>query len=315
MAKSTAHPNIALIKYWGKEDPTLNLPASPSLSLTLSGLKTSTSVRLDPKLKQDVFILNGKKIESPKISTFMNKVRELAECQTFSVIETRNNFPTSAGHASSASGFAALSVACSQEYKLNLNHDQLSRLARIGSGSATRSIDEGLVAWQCGTDKTSFGTSIVSSDQIPLVVLSFTNDKSPKKISSTKAMEIVKKTSPYYDSWIKRSTADFRDALELVKNSDWQNLLALGEANSLGMHAATIAAKPSIIYFSPDSLKLMDQVRKIRAEKKLPIYFSLDAGPNVKVFTLKDKLAAVEKEFKDWDYTLSFPGEGAKLID
>lgn len=315
MVIAIAHPNIALIKYWGKSDPEKNLPASPSLSLTLSAFKTFTSVTIDSDLKNDVFILNGNHVENYKLTMIMNKVRELSNCPSYAIINSENNFPTSAGFASSASGMAALSVACNSEYNMGLDHDDLAKLARLGSGSATRSIDGGLVIWPTGSHESSFGQQIKKPDQVPLAVLSITTKSSMKKISSTQAMEIVRMTSPFYRNWITSSTKDFHLACKLITEKKWEQLLMLAETNSLKMHACTLASDPAIIYFEPETLKLINFVQKVRQEKQLPVYCSIDAGPNVKVLTTQDKLESVLTEFKDWHPHVSLPGMGAQIID
>ncbi|BDR58377.1 diphosphomevalonate decarboxylase [Xylocopilactobacillus apicola] len=315
MARAIAHPNIALIKYWGKADPLINLPAVPSISLTLSELETSTSVTIDPQLNQDVFILNGKETINPKVELMMNAVRKIAKKEVFASIKSSNNFPTSAGYASSASGMAAIALASNQAYELGLDHDGLARLARLGSGSATRSIDGGLVSWPTGTDVSSFGRAILPPEEVPLAVFSVTTTAANKKISSTDAMQIVSSTSPYYPTWVQNSTDDYFKALELIKKSKWEDLLALAQNNALKMHAVNLAARPEIIYWQPESLAIMQQVQKIQTEKQIPVYFSLDAGPNVKLLTLQKWVKEVATEFATWDLQLSLPGKGAQIID
>ena len=310
-----AHPNIALIKYWGKSDARLNLPKSPSISLTLDGFKTSTSVTVKRHLKEDVFILNGKEIQNDKINTLMDQVRHLADVPFHAVIETANNFPTSAGYASSASGMAALSVACNKAYRLNLDHDGIAQLARIGSGSATRSIDGGLVTWQPGSDKSSFGKQILPPEKVPIAVLSITTTSNQKSISSTSAMKVVSNNSPFYDAWIQSSTIDFENALNCIQNEKWEKLLEISEHNAMKMHATTISAKPAIFYFEPETIQIIKLITKIRQEKKLSVYCSIDAGPNVKILTFQSQLDSVMRELQSWHPEVSLPGKGARIIE
>lgn len=315
MAQAIAHPNLALIKYWGKTDSHYNLPATPSLSLTLNQLVTTTSVELKSDLTYDQIFLNGKLVKDPKIEKFMNQVRFQANQTAYAVIKTKNNFPTAAGYASSASGFAALSVACNQEFQLGLSPQELACLARNGSGSATRSVAGGLVAWQPGNRKNSFGYQILPASEVPLAVLSFKNNRKPKNISSSKAMEAVRLTSPYYEAWVKTATDDFQQALSLIKNKKWQALLALAENNALKMHATMLSAQPAIIYWEPQTLKLIKQIQQIRHDQKLPVYATIDAGANVKLLTLKTQLPLVKEAFHDQSYVLCLPGKGAEIID
>jgi diphosphomevalonate decarboxylase len=153
-----AHPNIAFIKYWGNRDHRLRLPVSGSISMNLAGLETRTRVNFDPHLSADTLTLNGRQITGPgleRVSAFLNSVRSLAGIETHARVDSENNFPTGAGIASSASAFAALSRAASHAANLQLDEDALSRLARLGSGSACRSIPAGFVEWLPGTDDAS----------------------------------------------------------------------------------------------------------------------------------------------------------------
>ncbi len=156
-----AHTNIALVKYWGKENEELIIPANSSLSLTLDEFYTDTSVQFDESLSSDEVTLNDKVVDDKKITKFMDIIRQKTNIHTFARIESTNHVPTSAGLASSASAYAALAAAGSKAYGINLSQKDLSRLARRGSGSATRSIFGGFAAWNKGTDdESSYGYSI-----------------------------------------------------------------------------------------------------------------------------------------------------------
>ena len=159
IASAIAHPNIALIKYWGDTDPDLHIPVNGSISLNLKELFTRTIVTFDPKLNQDQFKLNGKQTDGAglkRVSAFLKRVRQMAGINRFAFVESYNNFPTATGIASSASGFAALSLAASNAAGLDLDEKTLSRLARTGSGSACRSIPAGFVEWQVGEQDKDF---------------------------------------------------------------------------------------------------------------------------------------------------------------
>lgn len=315
MAKAIAHPNLALIKYWGKTNLKHNLPSTPSLSVTLNNLTTTTSVKIQTKLSKDKIFLNDNLIENRKIISFMNQIRKLSRKNVFTVIKTKNNFPTAAGYASSASGFAALSLACNQEFQLGLSPKELACLARDGSGSATRSLSSGLVAWEPGNCEKSFGYQILPAHDVPLAVFSFKNTDNAKTISSTKAMEQVRKSSPYYDAWIKSTTSDFNKSLNFIKNNQWVDLLKLAEINAFKMHATMLSSQPPIIYWEPQTISLIKRIQKTRQEKNLIAYISIDAGANIKLLTLQSQVPKIINTFQDLSYTISLPGEGAKLID
>ena len=192
-----AHTNIALVKYWGKENEELIIPANSSLSLTLDEFYTDTSVQFDESLSSDEVTLNDKVVDDKKITKFMDIIRQKANIHTFARIESTNHVPTSAGLASSASAYAALAAAGSKAYGLNLSQKDLSRLARRGSGSATRSIFGGFAAWNKGTDdESSYGYSIEDPVKMDVNMIAIILDNQPKKISSRKGMKISIETSP-----------------------------------------------------------------------------------------------------------------------
>ena len=146
-ATAIAHPNIALIKYWGDVDADLHIPANGSISINLQELVTRTKVTFDPTFTQDQFKLDGRPIDGvgfKRVSELLEQVRQLAGITIYASVESHNNFPTGTGIASSASGFAALSLAASKAAGFDLDEKTLSRLARTGSGSACRSIPDGI---------------------------------------------------------------------------------------------------------------------------------------------------------------------------
>ena len=154
--KATARgpSNIALVKYWGKRDAALNIPATGSISVTLDGLETRTTVEFDASLAEDVCVLNGTpdaKAEK-RVHGFLDLIRQLYGVDHHARVETENNFPTGAGLASSASGFAALAVACNAALGLDLTPPARSALARRGSGSAARSMIDGFAEMRAGSE-------------------------------------------------------------------------------------------------------------------------------------------------------------------
>ncbi len=313
-----AHTNIALVKYWGKENEELIIPANSSLSLTLDEFYTDTSVQFDESLSSDEVTLNGKVVDDEKITKFMDIIRQKANINTFARIESTNHVPTSAGLASSASAYAALAAAGSKAYGLNLSQEDLSRLARRGSGSATRSIFGGFAAWNKGTDdESSYGYSIEDPVKMDVNMIAIILNNQPKKISSRKGMKISIETSPYYQSWIQQTTDDFQTIEEAIKENDFTTLGKTAELNAMRMHSLTLSSDPSYLYINADSLEVINIVKELR-ENGVECYYTMDAGPNVKIICQSDKISAITDKLSDKfsnDQTkVSGPGEGIKYL-
>ncbi|MDH6363947.1 diphosphomevalonate decarboxylase [Enterococcus sp. PF1-24] len=298
--KARAYTNIALIKYWGKKDEDLIIPMNSSLSLTLDAFYSETQVTFDPQLTEDIFYLDGN-LEtgksSEKTSQFLDKIRQIANIKTFAKIESQNCVPTAAGLASSASGLAALAGACNAALELNLSEKDLSRLARKGSGSACRSIFGGFAEWVKGdSDENSFAESIAADgweDELAMIFI-LINDQA-KDVSSRDGMRRTVLTSPFYQGWLTAVTEDLATTKTAIATKDFTLLGATAEANALKMHATTLGANPPFTYWSPDSLFAMNQVRQLR-QQGYDCYFTMDAGPNVKILTKKSQVPALLQE-------------------
>lgn len=290
-ASAIAHPNIALIKYWGKaSDPHFNEPAVSSLSITLDTLQTHTRLYFDSALQKDELILNG--VENPKklvrVSKNLDKLRTLARCDLACRIETDNNFPTGAGLASSASGFAALVSAGNHALKLQLSLQQQSMLARAMSGSAARSIEGGFVkiALPDALEHqahfgSAFAEQVAPPEHWPLEVCVVIVSEQEKTIGSTEGMELSRQTSPFYQSWLEGNDEDVKTAEKLVRDKDFEKLADLSEFSCLKMHAMAMASQPGLLYWKGLTLTLMHEIRALRASG-LPVFFTVDAGPQVK---------------------------------
>lgn len=303
VGKARAYTNIALIKYWGKKDEELILPMNSSLSLTLDAFYTETSVIFDEKLTQDIFYLDGIKQnakQTAKVAKFLSLVRQQQNISLFAKVESKNFVPTAAGLASSASGLAALAGACSEALQLNLSPRDLSRLARRGSGSACRSIFGGFAEWQKGdSDQTSFGKEIDSDGwENDLAMLFVLVDDGVKDISSRDGMRRTVETSSFYPGWLKTTEEDLITAKKAIAEKNFTQLGEVTEANGLRMHGTTLAAVPPFTYWSPESIKVMQVVRQMR-QQGLPCYFTMDAGPNVKILVEKKNLSALKTCFTD----------------
>jgi diphosphomevalonate decarboxylase len=292
-AKAKANTNIALIKYWGKRDNELFLPMNSSISITLDGFYTITSVEFNENLKNDVFILNNKETEEKeqkKISKFLDVVRELSRTKLYAEVNSENKVPTAAGFASSASGFAALACASSKAAGLNLSERELSMLARRGSGSACRSIFGGYVKWEKGekldgTD--SYGIRLLSEKDWDISILSVMVASGKKKVSSREGMKRTVETSPFYSGWLDTVEKDIKIAEEAIRLKDFYSLGNIAEENALKMHATMLGAKPPVLYWEHGTLEVMGHIQNLR-ESGIPAFFTIDAGANVKVLCLKE---------------------------
>lgn len=299
-ATARAHPNIALVKYWGKRDEELILPVAGSLSLTLDGLATTTSVSLEPGGEKDRLELDGAVaggVQLSRVTTFLDHVRSLAGSDARAVVRTVNEAPTGAGLASSASGFAALAVAASAAYDLDLDTRSLSRLARRGSGSAARSVVPGVAVWHAGTDDlTSFAEEVEAP---PMGMVIATVDGGPKAVSSREAMRLTARTSPFFDAWV-TSTEDYLfQMVTACRAGDFERIGELTESHALRMHGVIASTEPPVRYLRPLSVEVFDAVAGLRDEG-VSAWSTADAGPNVAVLVqppdaqvVADRLAEV----------------------
>ncbi|HEY3236675.1 MAG TPA: diphosphomevalonate decarboxylase, partial [Polyangiaceae bacterium] len=284
---AVACANIALAKYWGKLEGSDNLTAVPSLSLTLDALRTMTRVTFDPLLSQDAVALDGVAVQGralARVSVLLQRVRHLAKVELFARVESKNSFPTASGLASSASGFAALVVAAAQALGLELAEEVLSSLARTASASAARSLFGGFAALGAGAQAAE---RVASGAHFPVCMLVCVTDLSPKAVSSTDGMRHTASTSPYYERWVSESPALFDRVKQAVLERDFENLGIATEESALLMHACMMAARPTLLYWTPATLEVIRNVRALR-EQGTAVFFTVDAGPHVKVLCLPD---------------------------
>ncbi|HAQ4489120.1 TPA: diphosphomevalonate decarboxylase [Enterococcus faecium] len=299
--KARAYTNIALIKYWGKKNEELILPMNNSLSLTLDAFYTETEVIFSDSYMVDEFYLDGTLQDekaTKKVSQFLDLFRKEAGLSLKASVISQNFVPTAAGLASSASGLAALAGACNTALKLGLDDLSLSRFARRGSGSACRSIFGGFVEWEKGHDDLSSYAKPVPSDSFEddlAMVFVLINDQK-KEVSSRNGMRRTVETSSFYQGWLDSVEGDLYQLKQAIKTKDFQLLGETMERNGLKMHGTTLAAQPPFTYWSPDSLKAMDAVRQLR-KQGIPCYFTMDAGPNVKVLVENSHLSEVQEIF------------------
>jgi len=324
-ATAIAHANIALVKYWGKRDAGLNLPAAGSLSLTLGALSTTTTVELKSDLSADELVLDGKPASADavsRLSVWLDLVRAEAGIDDHARVVSSNDFPTASGLASSASAYAALAVAATVAAGLDLSPTQLSILARRGSGSAARSIFGGLVRMFGGTaadGSDCFAKPIDSATDWPLrMVIAIVGGGVVKAISSRDAMDHCSRTSPLYRGWIDSVDGDLKAAEAAIAARDLEALGAVVEASALTMHASALASRPAIRYFAPATIACLDAVLALRADGAVA-YYTMDAGPHVKVLTNTEHVEAVSNALRNVkgvsSTMVSAPGGPAHIVD
>ena len=295
-----APSNIALCKYWGKRDAALNLPVNSSLSISLENLGTRTEIRLS---ERDSVVLNGNEVSSG--DSFSVRVLEFLDLFRLGLgnvhfkIHTENNIPTAAGLASSASGFAALVMALDDLAGWGLGRKELSMLARLGSGSASRSVYDGFVQWHAGSNPDgadSFAEPLPQTwPEFRIGILEISDAQ--KAVGSRDGMNRTVETSELYKSWAQQAAADLETIRTAIDARDFPLLGKTAERNALSMHATMLAAWPPLLYLQPETIEQIHNVQRVRAEG-LEVYLTIDAGPNIKLLFL---------ERNETDITAAFP--------
>ncbi len=302
-ARARARANIALIKYWGKLDAALNIPAVGSISITLDGLWSDTEIEFSSGLKHDSFALNGEQdaTQLRRVTTFLDLVRHEAGVDLPARVISHNNFPTGAGLASSASGFAALVGAATRALGLERSAEELSKLARRGSGSAARSIFGGFVEMHVGEvddGNDSYATPLLDAEDWPLQVVVAVTETSAKEIGSTEGMRSSEATSPFYRTWVDSAPADLDVARNAIVRRDFTTLGEVAEHSCMKLHALAMTNRPPIMYWNPATLACIDAVRALR-RGGVPVFFTIDAGPQLKAVCLPEATDRVAAELHD----------------
>lgn len=289
-----AHPNVALVKYWGKRPARGNLPAMGSLSLTLGFLATRTTVRFDPARGQDALTLNGRpnSRDLKRMQDCLAPLRRRAAESGPATVESRNDFPTGAGLASSASGMAALALAGASALGLAEDPALVGRAAMAGSGSAPRSLHGGFVFLSIDPEGDWSCASLLPPEEWPLKVAVAVTQAGPKQTDSRSGMELTRRTSPFYKAWLGSQKADLEDARRAVAQRDFGRLAELSEGNCLKMHATAMGATPPLVYFNGATVECMHRVKALARDGR-PVFFTVDAGPQVKAVCIPDVLDEV----------------------
>jgi diphosphomevalonate decarboxylase len=319
--KAVASPNIAFIKYWGNWDHALRIPSNPSLSMTLGGLETETTVTLLPLGSEDSLTLNGEPQTGPaleRVSSFLSIVRALARRDEAAAVWSKNDYPSGAGIASSAAAFSALALAASRAYSLDLSATELSLLARRGSGSAARSIFGGFVEMNTGkSDAEAFATPFLPKDHWPLHDLIAVIDRGHKVTGSSQG-HLLAETSPIQEARVQDTRRRMELCREALRQRDFASFAEIVEQDSNLMHAVMMTSNPSLLYLQPGSLAVIQNVRAWRREG-IEVCYTVDAGPNVHVVCTAKHVKEVQRRLIAIDDVQTIihaePGPAARLID
>jgi diphosphomevalonate decarboxylase len=322
-ARAVARANIALAKYWGKADETLNLPAVPSVSITLDPLTTRTRVRFGNELDADRFALDGKPAqakETARVTALLDSVRAAAGLSLRAEVESANDFPTASGLASSASGFAALATAARAAAGLPFDRAAISALARAASVSAARSAYGGYAELPLAAagDAAHSASLIAPPAHWPLRVVVAVTSEGRKAIGSTGGMLHTARTSPYYASWVALGPTLAAEIRAGILARDLPRVGVAMEHSTLAMHACAMAAAPTVIYFRPATLAVLERVRTLRDEDRVAVWATADAGPHIKALCHVDDAERVQRALAATEGVLRTllcePGAGVEVV-
>ena len=313
-AVALAHPNIALSKYWGKREGGGNVPAVPSLSVTLAGLATTTRVTFDDALAADSLLLNGVPAADAAVARtteLLDRVREASGLRARASVVSINDFPTASGLASSASGFAALALAAVRAADLDWPAERVADLAGRSAACAARSIFGGFVALEGEVAR-----PVAGPDQIPLKVLVCVTTEAAKAVSSRDGMAVTAAKSPYYAGWLETAPRLHAELRAALLAGDLETTCALAEQSALAMHASAFAA--GIVYVSGATLEALATVRALRSDGVIA-YATMDAGPHLKCLVHARDAARAKERLAQTPGVLriieAVAGEGARIID
>ncbi|MCC7129486.1 MAG: diphosphomevalonate decarboxylase [Anaerolineae bacterium UTCFX2] len=319
-ATAISCPNIAFIKYWGNRDNARRIPANGSISMNLAGLYSHTQVAFGLTLEKDRLFLDGEAVTGAALrraSALLDRVRALAGVHERALVRSYNNFPTGTGIASSASGFAALTLAASRAAGLDLAEAELSRLARTASGSACRSIPGGFVEWRAGYDHaSSYAFSIAPPEHWELTDCIAVISQSHKPTTSQEG-HLLADTSPLQAARVSSAESRLRICRNAILARDFEALAQVTELDSNLMHAVMLTGSPGLMYWLPATILVMRSVQGWR-RGGLPACFTVDAGPNVHVICPTSEAQHVIDRLNQLDGVIQVlsaaPGEQARLV-
>ncbi|MBU1031520.1 diphosphomevalonate decarboxylase [Patescibacteria group bacterium] len=311
-ATAIAPSNIAFTKYWGRKDEVLRLPANGSISMCLSNLFTTTTVEFSPDFQKDEINIDDK----GRIIKHLDRIRRLANISLKARVATENNFPSGTGLSSSASGFAALTLAAVKAAGLNLSQRQLSILARQGSGSACRSIPSGFVEWLDGdTSETSYAKQIFPASYFKIADVVAVVSERKKEVPTSFGMQTTQ-SSPFMEIRLRRMKEKNKLVKKLIKERGFKEFGEFIEAEAMELHAIMLTQYPPLIYWTPGTLTIMKLVGVWRSEG-LPVYFTINTGQNIHLICEQENVDKVKAKLKELEEVkeiiVNTPGEGARL--
>ncbi|MDH5462292.1 MAG: diphosphomevalonate decarboxylase [Candidatus Bathyarchaeota archaeon] len=305
-ASAIAHSNIALIKYWGRSrdhDPDLNIPSNDSVSMTKYGLahdvhlQTHTTIDFSDSYEEDTANLDGAVLvgrNMDRILRVVDPLREYARVDSKFRMMSRNDFPTQAGLASSSSGFAALAIATINALGIDFTKEEISKYARLGSGSAARSIHGGFVYWNNGSShETSFAQQICGPNEFGMNAVIAIVHEGKKEVTSDVGHNLAH-TSPFDAVRIQKSDEQAKDIRKAILDHDFTEVGEIAEENCKYMHAVMMTSTPPLFYWTPETLRLIRSTQAMRKEG-LECYFTIDAGPNVHYFCRPEDTYELQK--------------------
>jgi len=295
-----AHPNIAFIKYWGNKDSMLRIPVNSSLSMNLEELYTETSLVWDSTLESDVLELNGQLQTGEtlaRVQRHLEQIRLHIGLHEYAYVKSFNNFPMGAGIASSASSFAALTLAAVKAADAQVSEKQITSLARLGSGSASRSIPTGFVEWHEGYDhETSYAESFAPPNYWDLVDVVAVVSGVHKTIGSTEGHQTAS-TSDLQSARVSGAAERLTICKQAIIERNFETFAEVVELDSNLMHAVMMTSRPPLFYWMPSSIEIMRSVQAWRNEG-LQVCYTLDAGPNVHCICVRKDVDAVSTRLK-----------------
>jgi phosphomevalonate decarboxylase len=315
--KSTARAFAiqGLIKYHGLKNARLRIPYHDSISVCMKSLPTTTTVETKPNLSSDQIRIDGvvpTRREAARVHAVVDKLRTLAADKTSLRIESRNPNVDGKGLGFSASGFAALGLGASRALGLNLETDELSEIVRLGAGSASRSLVGGFSIWYANRKGHSYAEQLAPARSIPLRTLII---PIPSTIKTDKAHADVL-TSPLFKARLAYMKGVLQKMRRAIGRKDVPEICRLAEMDTLNLHAITMTGRLGTILVSPLSIRIMDEVRRLRDDEKIPVWYSLDTGPSVFINTTPAASSKVERRIRALSDNVisSDPGGPAEIV-
>ncbi len=318
-----APSNLAFVKYWGRKDEVLAIPTNGSVSVALDGMHSTTTVEFSDAQKEDSMVLNGKALSGfalERVTEQLDRIRNMAKIQLKARVVSTNSFPTGTGLSTSASGFAALTLAGTKAAGLELSEKELSIFARqSSSGSACRSIPAGFCEWYDGTtSETSFAESFLPPEHWDLSFLAAVVSSKPKHLPSTIGHRGAQ-TSPFFETRDSLMPNRIKKVKKYLKEKDFALLGEAMEAEALELHAIMLTQKPALIYWSAGTVALMQMCQKWREDGVIEAYFSVNTGQDI-YFMVRRKdeellKTILQKTGMVKELILNHPGMGARIIN